>query len=667
MKKVSICLLTSLLISFMVLSTNAFAEEVKTEASDTIGVTYRTHIENEGWLQGWMADGILSGSQGKGLRLEGIEIELTGNIPAGMGIQYQTHIENKGWSQGWISSGETAGSVGEGLRLEAIEIKLTGENASDYTVRYRTHIQNDGWAQGWVADGALSGSEGKGLRLEAIEIVIEKTPLKIAYDNYLAALAKVKQADYTIVSWEAYQKVVDANIITKDDVLIEVTAATQIITDAQANLVKKADLTVYNDVLGNVVEADCTADSWKIYQAVVAANVVTGEDTQAKVDTATIAILKAQKSLVNFADLTEYEAVLAAVTQDQVKSGWAAYKAVVDANVVTKTNTQEKVDAATTAILTAQKKLVLYSDLTAFNKAIELFVKYGADAANAPYTAATWNAYASRCESYGTLTAGQWVYDGITKDTAQTTIDAATADLNVYIASLIKTVDLTAFNKAKNIKISDGPYTTTSFTAYTSNAQVQAIANIPADTLKSYSQSVVDGYTNTLIALQQGILVMGSNLTNYNAALAAATESNYTSASWAIYQGIVTTNVVTADSSQTAVDAATAKIVEAQKNLIYTSAYVVANAKINSTSFGIRTVGDNVLTIAKDLMATAGIYKTDYTVTFVRVDTGTAVINPTTGAITDRGTGVATVTFNIAPIDGAVAATTSNVEILINP
>ena len=83
------------------------------------------------------------------------------------------------------------------------------------------------------------GSEGKGLRLEAIEIVIEKTPLRIAYDNYLAVLDKAKEADYTIASWQAYKKVVDANVVAKDDVMIEITSATQIIADAQKNLVNK--------------------------------------------------------------------------------------------------------------------------------------------------------------------------------------------------------------------------------------------------------------------------------------------------------------------------------------------------------------------------------------------------------------------------------------------
>ena len=134
-------------------------------------------------------------------------------------------------------------------------------------------------------------------------------------------------------------------------------------------------------------------------------------------------------------------------------------------------------------------------------------------------------------------------------------------------------------------------------------------------------------------------------MTSYNAALAAVNETNYTPASWSTYQSVVTANAVTFDNAQTVVDAATAKIVAAQKNLVYTSAYVVANAKINATSFGIRKVGDNILTIAKDLMTAAGIDQTDYTVTFTRVDTGSAVINPTTGAITERGTGLATVSF----------------------
>ncbi len=665
MKKLRISFLATVMIVSMFFSANVFAQEEATSEGD-IGVTYRTHIENDGWLQGWMADGSLSGSEGRGLRLEGIEIELTGNVPDDMKIQYRTHIQNEGWKQGWVADGEMSGSEGKGLRLEAIEIELTGSTASDYSVKYRTHIQNDGWKQGWVADGELSGSEGKGLRLEAIEIIIVERPVKVAYDKYLAVLDQVKETDYTTVSWAAYQKVVDANVVTKDDIANKITEATNAIEKAQESLVKIADLSVYNDILSSVSEADYTPDSWDIYQLVVEANVVTEQNTQAEVDAATIAIIKAQKELVKFADMTNYEAVRNAVKEEQVKSGWSEYQAVLDANVVTNLNTQAEVDAATGAILEAQKKLVLYSDLTAFNTAISLYVQYGADAANAPYTSATWNPYVTNCETYGTLTNGVWSYDVITKNTEQSIIDAAVTDIDSYLKKLVVTSDLTAFNAAKNIKISDGPYTTASFTSYTNNAQVIAITGIATETLKGYSQDVVDGYTSTLIALQNAILVLGSDMTAYDAALAAVKQSNYTPASWTTYQTVVTANVVTPDSSQSAVNNATAKIVAAQKNLVYTATNVITKAKLNSENFGIQKVGDNILTRANEMLTNAGIDKTAYTISFKQVDGGSTIIDPTTGVITNFGDATATVTFTITPIDGGAAATTANVMILIN-
>jgi parallel beta-helix repeat protein len=167
--------MTAILFMFLTFfSTSIFAADFETTATDTIGVTYRTHIQNEGWAQGWMNNGALSGSEGKGFRLEGIEIKLNGSVPADLGIEYRTHVQNIGWEQKWASNGSFSGSEGQGLRLEGIQIRLTGASATGYSVKYRTHIQNEGWTQGWVVDGALSGSEGKSLRLEAIEIKIEE-------------------------------------------------------------------------------------------------------------------------------------------------------------------------------------------------------------------------------------------------------------------------------------------------------------------------------------------------------------------------------------------------------------------------------------------------------------------------------------------------------------
>ena len=59
-----------------------------------------------------------------------------------------------------------------------------------------------------------------------------------------------------------------------------------------------ADLTAYNAALAAVKEADYTTDSWAIYQVVVAANVVTVINTQEEVTIATNNIIAAQANLV---------------------------------------------------------------------------------------------------------------------------------------------------------------------------------------------------------------------------------------------------------------------------------------------------------------------------------------------------------------------------------
>ncbi|MDY0208313.1 MAG: hypothetical protein RBR82_17060, partial [Pseudomonas sp.] len=259
MKKNVVRILTAMLMLSMVFSSNVFAAEKELSAWDAFvgmitnnttetaeagpaddtqvdGVTYQTHIQNEGWAQGWVSDGEMSGSEGKGLRLEALEVKIDGtNLPAGLGITYRTHIENEGWAQGWVVDGALSGSQGKGLRLEGVEIKLTGEAAANYSVIYRTHIENEGWAQGWVADGAMSGSEGKGLRLEGIEIKI--LAVKADLTAYNAALAAVNEADYSAASWESYQMVVAANVVTEENTQAEVDAATAAITAAQADLV----------------------------------------------------------------------------------------------------------------------------------------------------------------------------------------------------------------------------------------------------------------------------------------------------------------------------------------------------------------------------------------------------------------------------------------------
>ena len=149
--------------------------------SDIPNVTYRTHVQNVGW-QSWVKNGDLSGTSGRSLRLEGINIKISNKDYTG-GIRYKTHIQNLGWEKDWKKDGEMSGTSGRSLRLEAIDIELYGELAKHYDVYYRVHVQDVGW-MGWAKNGAHSGTAGYGRRLEGIQIVLAKKTGSSPVPNY---------------------------------------------------------------------------------------------------------------------------------------------------------------------------------------------------------------------------------------------------------------------------------------------------------------------------------------------------------------------------------------------------------------------------------------------------------------------------------------------------
>ncbi|WP_414733919.1 leucine-rich repeat protein [Acetobacterium carbinolicum] len=146
---------------------NGSASDTYEDENFPVTCSYRTQIQNIGW-QGYAYDGELSGTSGRSLRLEGIEIAVSG--ANNLGVKYKTHVENYGW-QDYVTNGVMSGTSGKGLRLEAIEIVLTDDDADNYDIYYRTHVQNIGWMN-WAKNGEDSGSSGYGYRLEGIEIVI---------------------------------------------------------------------------------------------------------------------------------------------------------------------------------------------------------------------------------------------------------------------------------------------------------------------------------------------------------------------------------------------------------------------------------------------------------------------------------------------------------------
>ncbi len=129
-------------------------------------VSYRTHVQRQGW-QAYARDGEMSGTSGQSLRLEGININVSGSPYSGS-IRYRTHVQTYGW-QGYSSNGEMSGTTGQSKRLEAIEIDLTDDLANHFDVWYRVHAQRLGW-MGWTNNGGSAGTAGYSLRLEAIQI-----------------------------------------------------------------------------------------------------------------------------------------------------------------------------------------------------------------------------------------------------------------------------------------------------------------------------------------------------------------------------------------------------------------------------------------------------------------------------------------------------------------
>ncbi|PJI09243.1 MULTISPECIES: Ig domain-containing protein [Clostridium] len=146
--------------------------------SNMVGVSYSGHVQNIGW-QTPVSDGQEVGTDGKGLRVEALKLNLT-NAPKGASIEYQAHVQNIGW-QDWKQDGQEAGTDGKSYRVEALKIKL--KNMPGYSVEYKAHVQNVGW-QDWVSDGQEAGTDGKSLRVEALEIRIVKTSNTTVGVNY---------------------------------------------------------------------------------------------------------------------------------------------------------------------------------------------------------------------------------------------------------------------------------------------------------------------------------------------------------------------------------------------------------------------------------------------------------------------------------------------------
>ncbi|VUZ26401.1 Uncharacterised protein, partial [Acetobacterium wieringae] len=121
--------------------------------------------------------------------------------------------------------------------------------------------------------------------------------------------------------------------------------------------------------------------------------------------------------------------------------------------------------------------------------------------------------------------------------------------------------------------------------------------------IKSGQQLGTTGSGLRLEALEVKIEKIAPDLTDYEAALAAVTEANYTKASWAAYQDVVEDNVMTEDNVQSEVDAATAIILDAQEDLVTVPVIAGMTATAQKT---ITVTGAQLEKLAASMFTVAG-------------------------------------------------------------
>lgn len=159
---------------------------------------YQAYVQGPGWMSP-VGSGVMAGSTGKSLRLEGLSISL-GDIEGS--IEYRAHVANVGW-QDWVADEAIAGTPGKGNAIEALQIQLAGEASELYDVYYRIHSADVGWL-GWACNGEVAGTSGCGMRAEAIEIeLVDKgAPAPGSTDGAYRELSYSYSANSKSVGWQ---------------------------------------------------------------------------------------------------------------------------------------------------------------------------------------------------------------------------------------------------------------------------------------------------------------------------------------------------------------------------------------------------------------------------------------------------------------------------------
>lgn len=163
----------------------AFSISLKNKTGFEGSLTYRAYIKKKGWSK-WADSGKVVGTKKKNLRIEAVQIKLTGELAKHYFVEYKASVSSLSDSQGWVHDGTIAGTMYNTKRIEELQVRLVpiGEN-KESSVIYRLRGQSYGWQKTWSKDGEASGTFSN--RIEAVTIALgpSKYPGGITYRTYI--------------------------------------------------------------------------------------------------------------------------------------------------------------------------------------------------------------------------------------------------------------------------------------------------------------------------------------------------------------------------------------------------------------------------------------------------------------------------------------------------
>ena len=131
---------------------------------------YSVYVQQKGW-QDYKNAGTEAGTKFQGLKIEGLKMELTGELANQYTVEYEVKLQKLGNAQGFVSDGTIAGIPDDSKLIEEIKIRVVpARQGSSTSVNYRIHLDSHGWQNKWIADGTLAGKSGQSNKIDGIEM-----------------------------------------------------------------------------------------------------------------------------------------------------------------------------------------------------------------------------------------------------------------------------------------------------------------------------------------------------------------------------------------------------------------------------------------------------------------------------------------------------------------